>query len=916
MEISGMEKDLEAFAGLLPERQERIRLAPAEPVRDDPANALARRLHPERIELVITEIREETPTARTFRLNPATGNELPVFRAGQYLSIKARVGDSWITRPYSIASAPSEAFGSSGFYEITVRRKEGGVFSEDLWQTWRVGTAVSASGPHGTFYYDPLRDRPAIVALAGGSGITPIRSLLKEIAAGRLDVRVTLLYGIRCPDDVIYKEELKVLAARLPERIRIVFVCSEPDGSWCGPAGFLTAACIREHAGDPAGKSFFVCGPAEMYRFLEKELAALGIPRRRIRREAFGEETVIAARPEFPAAARGKAFSLTVRLGTAVKAIEALAEETILVALERAGIGPDSRCRSGECGLCRSQLLDGEVFVRPENDGRREADRRLGFIHPCATHPLSDLEVRLPLTGAAAKSGPHFADAYDCVVIGTGNGGLAATLKLAAEGVRVLALEQHNLPGGFATSFVRGRFEFEPSLHELSNVGPEENRGFVRKFLNDEGGADFDFVSVPEAYHLILTEKWVNIKLPFGIENFIDAVAGAVPGSREPLTRYLAVCREIYGGISYAARMKGQPDGQVLLEKYPAFLTTAGYTVEQVTRVFGLPEAALEMIYPYWCYLGLPMNRLAFTIWALALYDYLYRGAYIPKERSHGMSAAVDARIRALGGQTEYGVRVAKILVENGQVTGIETAAGERIKTRHVISNASPSLVYGRLVDPPEAVPEGAFRLVNARRTGSSAFVVYLGLDCPPEALNIESYGYFIGPDMDSEKAYRSFDILEPPRVQATICLNRANPGCSPPGTTILSLTALVGPDAWKDVTPQEYVQVKAKLARAMIDQFGQALNVSLWEHIEEIEIAAPPTFARYTGAFKGTIYPYEQDPWDSVVARSMAAPHERFIRGLEFAGGGAQTGAGYESTILSGKTAAQMILARLKKER
>ncbi|MDO9230642.1 MAG: FAD-binding oxidoreductase [Syntrophales bacterium] len=917
MEIYGMQKDMEAFGRLLPERQERIAKASAEPVRDDPANALARRLHPERIDLVITEIREETSSTRTFRLRPAPGaqTELPIFRAGQYLSLKVPVGDSWLTRPYSIASAPYEAGGADGFYEIAIRRKEGGFLTGRIWESWRAGTQITASGPHGTFYYEPLRDSPEIVALAGGSGITPIRSMLREAAAGRLDARITILYGTRRPDDIPFATELRELAARLPEKIRVAVVCSEPDEAWCGPTGFLTAACIRDHAGDHAGKTFFLCGPAEMYRFLDQELAALGIPRRRIRREVFGEEAAIAARPGFLLAAWEKSFSLTVQMGTAIKIVRAAAEETILTALERAGLAPDSQCRSGECGLCRSHLVSGEVFIKPEDDGRREADRRFGFIHPCATYPLSDLEIRLSLTGAAAKGGPHFDAAYDCIVIGAGNGGLAAALKLAKEGVRVLLLEQHNLPGGFATSFVRGRFEFEPSLHELSNVGSPEEPGFVRKFLIGEGESDCEFVPVPEAYHLILTDKGVNLKIPFGIENFVETIAQAVPGSREPLEKYLSVCKGVFDGISYVGRMKGQPDGQVLMEQYPAFLATAGYTVDQVTRTFGFPEAAIDLIYPYWCYLGLPVNRLAFTIWALVLYDYLLRGAHVPRERSHGMSAAVDARIRQLGGRTEYGVKVAKILTEEGRVTGVETASGERIKTRFVLSNASPSLVYGRLIDPPGAVPEGAFKLTNARKTGSSAFVVYLGLDCPPEALNIESYGYFIGPDMDTEKAYENFNTFEPPRMQATICLNKANPGCSPPGTTILSMTALAGPDAWKDVKPEEYLIAKQTFARAMIDQFGRALNCSLWEHIEEVEIAAPPTFARYTGAFKGTIYAYEQDPWDSVVARALSIPQERFIRGLDFVGGAAPMGCGYESAILSGRTAAQMVLARLKRK-
>ena len=109
MEIYGMQKDMEAFGKLIHERQERIAKASAEPVRDDPMNALARRLHPERIDLVIAEVREETATTRTFRLRPALGTELPVFRAGQYLSLKVPIGDSWLTRPYAITSAPHEA---------------------------------------------------------------------------------------------------------------------------------------------------------------------------------------------------------------------------------------------------------------------------------------------------------------------------------------------------------------------------------------------------------------------------------------------------------------------------------------------------------------------------------------------------------------------------------------------------------------------------------------------------------------------------------------------------------------------------------------------------------------------------------------------------------------------------------------
>jgi len=512
------------------------------------------------------------------------------------------------------------------------------------------------------------------------------------------------------------------------------------------------------------------------------------------------------------------------------------------------------------------------------------------------------------------KSNLHFDSYYDAVVIGAGNGGLSAALQLSLDNAKVLLLEQHNLPGGFATSFVRGRFEFEPSLHELSNVGSEQDKGFMRKFLQDKGGVDVEFMPVPEAYHLILSDEDINIKIPFGIEKFTDTIAAAVPGSRKSIERYMQICRETLGAIAYISRMNGMPDPKVLTEEYPSFMVTAGYTVKQVTDTFGIPDRALDMIYPYWCYLGIPVNRLSFTIWALVLYNYILKGAYIPRHTSHGMSAAIDARIRELGGRTEYSTRVTKILVEDGRVAGVETAAGERIGTDYVIANLSPNIVYGRLVDDRRKVPEDAYRLVNARKIGASAFVVYLGLDASPDELGIESYGYFIGASMDTGKAYDNYFTFEAPEMQAAICLNRAIPDCSPPGTTILSMTALAGPDTWKDVRPENYVRLKQEFAKVMIDQFSEAVGAPVSDHIEEIEIATPQTFARYTGAFKGSIYAYEQDPWDSVVARSMSGPQEQFIEGLNFAGGFASIGHGYESSFLSGRIAAQMALEKITK--
>ena len=157
---------------------------------------------------------------------------------------------------------------------------------------------------------------------------------------------------------------------------------------------------------------------------------------------------------------------------------------------------------------------------------------------------------------------------YDVIVIGAGNGGLTAGAQLSARGARVLVLEQHNLPGGFASSFVRGRFEFEPSLHELCDVGPAGDKGGVRKLLEDDLGVEVDFVRVPEAYRMILTTENLDVTMPFGIEEFADAVDGYVPGSRAAVRSYLDLCREVLDALNYLGASKGNPDKKVLLKQH------------------------------------------------------------------------------------------------------------------------------------------------------------------------------------------------------------------------------------------------------------------------------------------------------------------------------------------------------------
>jgi len=390
-------KDLFAFTKLVPNRKKRIERASSEPIREDPIMDLAWKLHPERQFLIIDEVKEETKSTKTFKLIPdpnSVTKELAYFRPGQYISLKVNLEGVRITRPYSIASSPKDAL--KGFYEITIRKEELGFLTHFIWDNWKVGTKIESSGPEGFFYYERLRDLNQIVGIAGGSGITPFRSMAKAIIDGTIDAKLTLLYGSSEEDDIIFYDEFKDMEQNHPSKIKIVHVlsCDVVTLEGC-ERGFITKEIIEKYC-DTNSSTFFICGPQVMYNFVEEELEKFNLPVKRIRREAFGEVKDILTHPDFPKEVAEKIFKIKVHIGDLTKEIPAIATESVLIALERANLNPPSKCRSGECGFCRSLLIDGKVYINPVSDWRKGADKKFNYFHPCASYPITDLEISIP----------------------------------------------------------------------------------------------------------------------------------------------------------------------------------------------------------------------------------------------------------------------------------------------------------------------------------------------------------------------------------------------------------------------------------------------------------------------------------------------------------------------------------------
>ena len=505
-----------------------------------------------------------------------------------------------------------------------------------------------------------------------------------------------------------------------------------------------------------------------------------------------------------------------------------------------------------------------------------------------------------------------YKDHYDVIVIGGALAGLSGALMLGKKGKSVLVLEQHNLPGGLATSFVRGEFELEATLHEMMSIGPEEAPLKIRKFF-DEMGVDIDWMRVPEAYRVVLPNSDIDVTLPAGFEAMADAIDKRVSGQKAEVLRFMQLCDTVYNSVNV---LSVTPMSKVqMLLKHEAFVKTAGYSAMEVLKTFDLKPETIEILSPYWIYVGNPLDTLPFTVYAVLMADYFGGGSYICRGNSHEMSLKMACRAESFGVQIEYRTRVEKILVENGRVTGVRTARGDVIRSDYVISGAYPNKVYSSMIEPPSEVPVGAIKHVNGRKVGVTNFSVMMILEGTPEELGIDSYSIFSGPTMDTAKIWEQYHTLEPYEYITSICINLTNPGAVPEGYTELSITALPLSDPWFGVTPDNYHENKRRIAKGMIEAYSKVIGTNLFDHIVEIEIASPMTIAHYTGAWNGGIYGYRHCQDDNIVARLTMQEEDKFIEGLEFAGAHAISGNGMGPAVTNGRKAAKNVLDAMEKK-
>lgn len=333
------------------------------------------------------QVRQETHDVKTFVLAADAPRQFR-YQPGQFITLELEIDGRKVNRCYTLSSTPTRADTVS----ITVKRVPGGLVSNWLHDHLQVAMSLGVMGPSGDFTCFPQTTGQYLL-MSGGSGITPLMSMARALHDLGSDADVVFVHCARTPADILFAEELALMARNMPH-FCVAVVCEKhtPGSSYAGHLGRMDAARLAHIAPDFAQRDVYTCGPAPFMSAVRTLLEQSGYNMARYRQESFSfEETVAPAPTSGTVVAAGESVH-TITLKKSGQSFACTPGQTILQAATDAGVRLPSSCSSGACGTCKTLSLAGNVQMQHAG-GIRQREISQGWILPCCSKPQSDVTL-------------------------------------------------------------------------------------------------------------------------------------------------------------------------------------------------------------------------------------------------------------------------------------------------------------------------------------------------------------------------------------------------------------------------------------------------------------------------------------------------------------------------------------------
>jgi phytoene dehydrogenase-like protein len=490
----------------------------------------------------------------------------------------------------------------------------------------------------------------------------------------------------------------------------------------------------------------------------------------------------------------------------------------------------------------------------------------------------------------------------DTLVVGAGVGGLACAARLARRGQHVLVLDQHFLPGGYCTSFHRQGYTLDACIDTLCGAKPGSQ--FSRVLEACDVAARVRFHALDPIRENVF--GGFSVKLPPSMDAYEAELARRWPAQASGLHELFVTLRELLNGLLMVP-VETIWGGGDFERVFPALGRWSRRTWRELMEAHLDDEELMSVLSERCSYVGLPPSRVAALSMAAMLVSYFDGGTWRVEGGYQRLADAFVDAIRATGSRVILGVKVEKLLIERGRVTGVALADGREIRAKRVVSNADARATLLQMLGR-EHLPAEVAEAVEARKPSLSFVVVHLGLTRDLSTLPYaSSLGYFPGGSVERSFAFQHPIADDPDLAMGIIVPTNEDRSLAPPGRSILSIHYLCPGELIPDWSARKEEVGKALVRRA------EQLIPGLLDATELMSVATPYTMWRYTLNENGAAYGFEQTPERYSVLKDL---RRALPAGLHLCGHWTDWGGGVVAATCSGFEEARRILGSSKKAR